>query len=73
MELETDLEVSEKEVDDLGIKKKGDDEVDDVDVDDDSDIIAIDEDEEKEEVDEGLFGDDKELEDYMLAGYDDKD
>jgi hypothetical protein len=65
------LEVNEEEIDDLGIKKKDND---DDDLADDSDTVdPLDEDAEKDKVDEGIFGDDKELEDYMLAGYDEND
>jgi hypothetical protein len=71
MELDTNLEVNEEEIDDLGIKKKDND---DDDLADDSDTVdPLDEDAEKDKVDEGIFGDDKELEDYMLAGYDEND
>ena len=72
MELDTNLEISEEEVDDLGIKKKDNDEEDDLADDADAVVDPLD-DEEKDKVDEGLFGDDKELEDYMLAGYDEND
>lgn len=68
MEFETEAEVSEKEIDDLGIKKKDDAIIDDLDADAVVDTDLLPEEEEEKAVDEGLFGDDKELENYMLTG-----
>lgn len=65
-------DISEEEIDDLGIKKRDNDE-DEESSDDDSDSVVTDEESEESNIDEGIFGDDKELEDYMLAGYDDRD
>ncbi|MBP6858078.1 MAG: hypothetical protein KBC11_02730 [Candidatus Pacebacteria bacterium] len=61
-------EISEDEIDALGIKKKDNDDTDDSE-EEDSDAVSDDSEEEKESVDEGIFGDDKELEEYMLSGY----
>jgi hypothetical protein len=75
MEFELDATVNEEEIDALGIAKKKDDELD-VDAVLDTDDTPVDpgllEGEEKEETDTGIFGDDKELEEYMLSGYDEK-
>jgi len=66
-----DFEISEKEIDELGIKKK-DDSLGDDDVLAD-DVVAVDEllpeEEAEKEVDEeeGVFGPDKELEMYMFG------
>lgn len=76
MEFETEATVDEGELDALGIKKKDDGALDDGLVDAVTDDTTVDpgllEGEEKEEVDGGIFGDDKELEDYMLSGYEEK-
>ena len=71
MEFDTNLTVDEAELNELGIKKKSDDAVDDVLVDVvddtavDADLLI---DKEKEEAEKkGIFGDDPELEAYMLG------
>lgn len=69
MDFETEEKVDENEIDALGITKKDDDSIED----EDTETTEVVDEEEKENVDEGIFGDDKELEDYMLAGYDDRD
>ncbi len=66
--------VNEEEIDALGIKKKDNADID-VDLPEDDTALPpelADEDEEKEDADKGIFGDDPELEEYMLAGYDEK-
>ena len=66
MDLEPEQIVEESEVDDLGLKKKDDAVIDDL-VDDA--VVAVDvPGEEEEKADEGIFGDDKGLENYMLYG-----
>lgn len=71
MDFEHTEEVSESEVDALGIKKK-DDALIDVDADDTvSDVDLVDEDKEKEDTDHGYFGDDKDYEKLILDPYDD--
>ena len=52
----------------LGIKKKDDALIDDLDADTAVDTDLLPEEDEEKSVDEGLFGDDKELENYMLTG-----
>lgn len=73
MDFEKDEVVNEEEIDALGIKKKDDADIDVDVIDAITDDAAIDpaliEGEEKEEIDAGIFGDDKELEEYMLSGY----
>jgi hypothetical protein len=71
MDFDTEEKINEDELDALNLKKKAD-ELLDVDAADDTvdDSDLVDEDKEKDATDEGLFGDDKELEEYMLAGYD---
>jgi hypothetical protein len=73
MDFEKDEVVNEEEIDALGIKKKDDADIDVDVIDAITDDAAIDptliEGEEKEETDAGIFGDDKELEEYMLSGY----
>jgi hypothetical protein len=74
MDFDTEEKINEDELDALNLKKKAD-ELLDVDGAEDPDDTAddtdlVDEDKEKDATDEGLFGDDKELEEYMLAGYD---
>jgi hypothetical protein len=73
MDLDETGEINEAEIDALGIKKKDDADLD-VDAILDTDDTSVDpgllEGEEKPETDEGIFGDDPELEEYMLAGYD---
>ena len=70
MDFDQEEKVDEGELDALGIKKKDDAEVDDVLADETVDLVDGEE-AEKEEVDGGVFGDDKELEEYMLNGYED--
>jgi hypothetical protein len=74
MDLDTSTAVSEEEISELGIGTKDDAEID-VDAVVGTDDAAIDPDlipdEEKEvDPDAGIFGDDAELENYMLSGYD---
>lgn len=73
MDFEKDEVVNEEEIDALGIKKKDDADIDvdaiDAIVDDTSVDPGLLEGEEKEETESGIFGDDKELEEYMLSGY----
>ena len=70
MDLDPEEKIDESEIDALGIKKKDDADID-VDVVDAIGDEPIDPllDEKEEESDGGIFGDDKELEDYMLSGY----
>lgn len=64
--------VNEEEIDALGIKKKDNADID-VDLPEDDTALPPElDDEEKEAADKGIFGDDPELEEYMLAGYDEK-
>ncbi len=74
MDLDTSEMVSEEEVSDLGIKKKDDADID-VDAVLDTDDTTVDpgllEGEEKEEEDRGMFGEDAELERYVLDPYED--
>ncbi len=69
MDLDPDQIVEESELDALGIKKKDDALIDDL---GDDAVVAADVPEEEleveEKVDEGIFGDDKGLENYMLTG-----
>lgn len=69
MDFDSEEKVDEHEIDALGIKKKDNADVD-VDLPEDDAVVPPElEEEEKDEVDGGIFGDDKELEDYMLNGY----
>ena len=70
MDFDTGTTVDEQELDALGIKKKSDDAVDDVDAVADDAIVDTDltlEKEKEEAEKKGIFGDDPELEAYMLG------
>lgn len=65
--------VNEEEIDALGIKKKDNADVDtDLPEDDAALPVELSDEEEEKDGEKGIFGDDPELEEYMLAGYDEK-
>ncbi len=68
MDFDPEEKIDESEIDALGIKKKDDALIDDLDADTAVDTDLLPEEDEEKAVDEGLFGDDKELENYMLTG-----
>ncbi len=67
MEFDTEPVVEEGEIDALGLKKKDDAVIDDH-VDDTVVAVDVPEEEEVKTEEEGIFGDDKGLENYMLTG-----
>ncbi len=70
MDFEKDEVVNEEEIDALGIKKKDDAEIDvDAIVDDSAIPPELQEEDDSKDSDKGIFGDDAELEQYMLSGY----
>lgn len=73
MEFETEATVNEEEIDALGIKKKDTADVDtDLPEDDTAIPPELTDEEAEKDTEKGIFGDDPELEEYMLAGYDEK-
>lgn len=67
-------EISEEEIDALGIKKKDSADID-IDLPEDDTIVPaeLDEEDKEEEEDKGIFGDDKAFEDQLLDPYGDRD